>query len=68
MLLLDRSFDLIAPVVHDYFYQTNVYDFRKISDEGETKIDNKSVYLNDGDELWVRFRDKHIAEVHGTLN
>jgi len=68
MIILDRGFDMIAPINHDYNYQSNVYDFRKVTDDGETKIDNKSVYLNDSDDLWTRFRNKHIAEVHSTLN
>lgn len=47
MLILDRGFDLIAPISHDYFYQSNVYEFKDIGDDGETKVDNKTVYLND---------------------
>ena len=27
ILILDRGFDPIAPVVHDYFYESIVYDF-----------------------------------------
>jgi hypothetical protein len=28
----------------------------------------KMVFLNDQDEIWSRFRNKHIAEVHATIN
>lgn len=69
MIILDRGFDLIAPVIHDYFYESLVYEFSNIKAEGEVKInDAKTVFLNDQDELWVRFRNKHIAEVHSKLN
>jgi hypothetical protein len=30
--------------------------------------ETKMIFLNDQDDLWVRFRNKHIAEVHATLN
>jgi hypothetical protein len=28
LLILDRTFDLISPVAHDFFYQTNVVDIK----------------------------------------
>lgn len=68
ILILDRGFDLIAPVIHDYFYESIVYECKDIGDEGETLVGDKTVYLNDQDELWVRFRNMHIAEVHSNLN
>lgn len=69
MLLLDRTFDLISPVLHDYYYQSLVYDLRDVGDEGELMLtDQKMVFLNDQDDIWVRLRNKHIAEVHATLN
>lgn len=70
ILLLDRGFDLIAPVIHDYFYESIVYEYKDVGDEGEVQVgaENKTAFLNDQDELWVRFRSKHIAEVHANLN
>jgi syntaxin-binding protein 1 len=70
MLLLDRGFDLISPVIHDFFYQSLVNEFNDVGEEGEITLANNSkmAFLNDQDDLWVRFRNKHIAEVHATLN
>ena len=49
LLILDRSFDLLGPVCHDYYYQSNVADFKDgLGDDGKFKLDhNKVVYLND---------------------
>ena len=68
LLLLDRSFDIVSPVIHDYFYQNIVYDVRDVGENGKTKADNRTVYLNDQDELWVRFRNKHLAFVMNKVN
>lgn len=27
ILILDRGFDLISPVIHDFFYESIVYEF-----------------------------------------
>ena len=48
LLIVDRTFDLISPVVHDFFYQTNVVDIKDgVAADGLVKVDNKPVYLND---------------------
>jgi hypothetical protein len=49
LLLLDRSFDLIAPVAHDFFYQTNVNELREGVglDKKDIKVEGKSVNLTD---------------------
>ena len=39
-----------------------------MGDNGKTKADNRQVYLNDKDDLWVRFRNKHLAYVMNTVN
>lgn len=70
LLILDRSFDLIAPIAHDYYYQTNVSEYKDgfKGDDGEFKLDTKTIYLNDHDELWVRFRNTHCIEVFQAVN
>jgi hypothetical protein len=49
LLILDRSFDIISPVVHDFYYQSNASEYRGgfKGDDGEFKLDNKTIYLND---------------------
>lgn len=48
ILILDRGFDLIAPVIHDYFYESIVYEYKDVGDEGEVTIENsKTAFLND---------------------
>lgn len=68
LLLVDRSFDIVSPVIHDYYYQNIVYDVRDVGENGKTKADNRTVYLNDQDELWVKFRNKHLAFVMNRVN
>ena len=56
LLIVDRGFDIISPVIHDYSYQNLVYDFKDVSENGKVRADNRTVYLNEQDDLWVRFR------------
>ena len=54
LLILDRTFDLISPVVHDFFYGTNLCDIKDgLSKDSTAKVENKVVQLSDQDELWV---------------
>ena len=69
MLILDRTFDLISPVVHDFFYQTGVADYKDgFGKDGEVKVDNKVILLNDQDELWCRLRNMHCVEAYEIVN
>jgi len=68
LLILDRSFDIVAPVIHDYFYQNIIYDIRDVGENGKVKADNRTVYLNEQDDLWVRFRYRHLAYVMAKVN
>jgi len=58
----------VSPVIHDYYYQNIVYDNFNVGDNGKVKADNRIVYLNDQDELWVRFRNRHLAYVMNKVN
>ena len=70
---MDRTFDLLSPLLHDYFYESSVYDSFEVGEEGELTLSGgapkpKLIVLNDQDELWVSYRNRHIAEVNQTLN
>mmetsp|Transcript_23172 Transcript_23172/g.33979 ORF Transcript_23172/g.33979 Transcript_23172/m.33979 type:complete len:645 (-) Transcript_23172:383-2317(-) len=71
LLVLDRSFDPLSPLMHEYTYQAMVNDLLPVRDgvisySSETnagaKVDKK-VLLNESDELWVELRHQHIAKV-----
>ena len=56
ILIVDRSLDIISPVIHDYYYQNSIYDALEVEENGKIKADNRTVFLNESDDLWVRFR------------
>lgn len=68
LLILDRGSDIISPVIHDYYYQNIVYDVKDVAENGKVKADNRTIFLNEQDELWCRFRYKHLAEVMQKVN
>lgn len=72
LLILDRSFDPLSPLMHEYTYQAMVEDLLPVRDGGvisystETASNQKvekEVILNDSDELWVEQKYSHIARV-----
>jgi len=70
LLILDRSFDVIAPVIHEWTYESMVYDLLDVPNgvykykittaKGEQ---DKEAVLGDDDPLWTELRHAHIAEV-----
>ena len=34
MVVMDRTFDLVSPLVHDYNYQSVVFDYLDIPEDG----------------------------------
>jgi syntaxin-binding protein 1 len=38
LLICDRSIDLLSPVLHDFHYQSLVYEFKDVGDEGEVMV------------------------------
>ena len=71
LLILDRSFDMLSPLVHSLTYQAAAYDLLNIPNDvyeykyqdgaGQSKI--KEAVLNEQDNLWVQFRHEHISKV-----
>jgi syntaxin-binding protein 1 len=67
LLILDRTFDISTPFLHDYNYETMVYDLFNVKDNQITLKDNKGVAqtftLDEKDDLWMRYKNKHMCIV-----
>ncbi|KAJ1916062.1 syntaxin binding protein 1 [Mycoemilia scoparia] len=69
LIIVDRSVDPLAPVLHEFTYQAMVYDLLDINDE------NEFIYMNhDGkarknkikyhDPIWKKYGKLHICDAH----
>jgi len=71
MLLLDRSEDTVSPALHFCTYQALVNDLLELRDGNIITLEQKGkstdILLNEKDELWVKFKHMHIADVLGGL-
>jgi len=76
LLLLDRSFDPLSPLLHEFTYQAMAYDLLPVHDDryayhfvgNNNKQQTRDVLLNDTDELWSRNRLMHIADLGKQIN
>lgn len=72
IIILDRTMDIIAPILHEFTYQAMVHDLLEIKDNKYSynagNDGPKEAILDDNDNLWKEFRHTHIAETSRSLN
>eukprot|EP00245_Coleochaete_scutata_P005277 TRINITY_DN18717_c0_g1_i1.p1 TRINITY_DN18717_c0_g1~~TRINITY_DN18717_c0_g1_i1.p1 ORF type:complete len:662 (+),score=131.15 TRINITY_DN18717_c0_g1_i1:190-2175(+) len=76
LLIVDRTVDTIAPVIHEWTYDAMCHDLLDLDGvkykyevtTSSGKKEMKEVLLDEHDPIWVELRDLHIAEANLKLN
>jgi syntaxin-binding protein 1 len=70
VVIMDRGFDPVAPVIHDWTYEPLVYDllapqgsvFKYHAQTQGGQLQEKEHMLNEKDGLWLALRHRHFAD------
>lgn len=73
LYILDRSLDLIAPILHEFTYQAMAHDllpirdgdkvtFRTIINQDRPDREEKDLEINEKDKIWVDNRHRHMKD------
>lgn len=77
LLIIDRSIDQIAPVIHEWTYDAMCHDLLdmegnkctiKVPSKTGGPPESKDVILDDTDPVWLEIRNLHIAEASERLS
>eukprot|EP00108_Taenia_solium_P005697 TsM_000885800 transcript=TsM_000885800 gene=TsM_000885800 len=67
LLLLDRGFDPLTPLLHDLTLQSLIRDLKEIEGNSYKYGKGQDYELTDKDKLWRELRNDHIADVSKSL-
>lgn len=77
LLIVDRSVDQIAPIIHEWTYDAMCHDLlcmdgnkyvHEVSSKNGSASGNKEVLLEDHDPVWLELRHSHIADASERLH
>jgi len=76
LLILDRKFDIVSPILHEFTFQAMVYDLLPITNNVYTYEDTnsegltskKQIILDENNQIWEELRHAFIAKVKGLLD
>ncbi|KAK8940443.1 SNARE-interacting protein KEULE [Platanthera zijinensis] len=77
LLIIDRSIDQIAPVIHEWTYDAMCHDLlnmegnkyvQEVPGKTRSTSEKKEVLLEDHDPIWLELRHAHIADASERLH